>query len=322
MTPAQPASGPLAGPLSGPVLVLGGSGFIGSSLVHELVRRGMRPRVLARPSRSNANLRQVLDRIDLIHGDFMDDNVLRVAMRGVDTVFHLITTTFPNMVIESSNYDLLSNLLPTIRMLELAREGGVRRVVYASSGGTIYGEPQQLPITENHPLAPKSAYGQSKLTIENYLSFYARTTALEVSILRLSNPYGPSQNPYGTQGLVAVALGCALDHRSLKVFGAGEAVRDYVYIDDVIAAMLAAAVAAPDVLNISRGEGRSVNQVLAAVEAASGRPIVRVPLPQRGGDVAVNVLDNTRARHALDWAPIVPFEEGIARTWRAISGGV
>jgi UDP-glucose 4-epimerase len=310
-----------ANAIQGPVLVLGGAGFIGSSLVHELVQMGVRPRVLTRPSRSGANLRHVLDRIDLIHGDFMDDNVLSMAMKGVGTVFHLITTTFPNMVIESSNYDLLSNLLPTIRMLELAREGGVRRIVYASSGGTIYGEPQQMPIAETHPLAPKSAYGQSKLTIENYLSFYARTTSLEVSILRLSNPYGPSQNPYGSQGLVAVALGCALDHRAVKVFGGGEAVRDYVYIDDVIAAMLAAAGAAPDLLNISRGEGRSVNQVLDAVEAASGRRIVREQVPHRLGDVSVNVLDNTRARAALGWSPLVSFEDGIARTWRAISSG-
>ncbi len=305
---------------AGPVLVLGGAGFIGSSLVHALVAQGVRPRVLTRPSRSTANLRRVLDRVELIHGDFMDDSVLRAAMKGVDTVYHLITTTFPNMVTESSNYDLLSNLLPTIRMLELAREMGVRRIVYASSGGTIYGEPQQLPITEAHPLAPKSAYGQSKLTIENYLSFYARTTALEVTILRLSNPYGPSQNPYGSQGLVAVALGCVLDDRPVRVFGDGEAVRDYVFIDDVIAAMLAATAAAPDLLNISGGEGRSVNQVLAAVEAASGKTIQRIRLPQRSGDVGVNVLDNSRARASLNWSPRIMFEHGIEKTWRAVRG--
>ena len=304
-------------PGPGTVLVLGGAGFIGSSLVHALVAQGVRPRVLTRASRSNANLRKVLDRIDLVHGDFMDDSVVRAALQGVDTVYHLITTTFPNMVSASSNYDLLSNLLPTIRMLEMARELGVRRIVYASSGGTIYGEPQQVPIPETHPLAPKSAYGQSKLTIENYLTFYARTTALEVSIMRLSNPYGPRQNPYGSQGLVAVAMGCAWDGRLLRVFGGGNAVRDYVYIDDVISAMLAASRAKPALLNISSGQGQSVNDVLAAVEAASGRAIARDPQPERPGDVAVNVLDNTCAKAVLGWTPTVSFDEGIVRTWHS-----
>jgi UDP-glucose 4-epimerase len=306
--------------MKGPVLVLGGAGFIGSSLVHALVGEGIRPRILTRPSRSNANLRRILDRVDLLHGDFMDDNALRAAIRGTNTIYHLITTTFPNMVIQSSNYDLLSNLLPTIRMLEIAREEGVRRIVYASSGGTIYGEPQQLPIAETHVLAPKSPYGQSKLTIENYLNFYARTTPLEVSVLRLSNPYGPSQNPYGSQGLIAVAMGCAMDARPLRVFGEGKTVRDYVYVDDVVDAMLRATVAPPDVLNISSGIGRTVNEVLEAVEAASGRVIERERLPQRAGDVAINVLDNSRAKARLGWSPTIDFAEGIGRTWRAMSG--
>lgn len=301
------------------VLVLGGAGFIGSTLVRALVQQGHSPRILSRPSRSGANLRPVLANVELMHGDFMDDAVLRAAMKGVDTVYHLITTTFPNMVLESSNYDLLSNLLPTIRMLEIARETGVRRIVYASSGGTVYGEPQRLPINESHPLAPKSAYGQSKLTIENYLNFYARTTPLEVSVLRLSNPFGPSQNPYGAQGIVAVALGCARDRRPLRVFGDGCAVRDYIYVDDVVSAMLLAADAQPDVFNVSSGVGRSVNDVIAAVEKASGQRIEREVIPQRSGDVSINVLDSSRARERLGWQPRVDFEDGIVRTWRALA---
>ncbi len=305
---------------AGPVLVLGGAGFIGSNLVRALVTQGLRPRVFTRPSRSGANLREVLDRVDLVHGDFMDDTVLRVAMRGVHTVFHLITTTFPNMVIESSNYDLLSNLLPTIRMLELAREAGVQRIVYASSGGTVYGEPLQLPIPESHLLAPKSAYGQSKLTIENYLGFYARTTPLEVRILRVSNPYGPGQNLYGAQGLIAVAMGCAMDARPLRVFGPGGNVRDYVYVGDVVDALMraAAASAAPLVLNVSSGAGRSVNEVIAAVEHASGRRIERHMLPERAGDVKVSVLDNTLARQSLGWTPRTGFRDGVQLTWNRL----
>lgn len=305
--------------IQAPVLVLGGAGFIGSAVVRALVAQGLRPRVLTRPSRSISNLRDILDQVELIYGDFMDDAVLGVAMKGVRTVYHLITTTFPNMVIESSNYDLLSNLLPTIKVMEIARASGACRIVYASSGGTVYGEPQQLPIPESHPLAPKSAYGQSKLTIENYLSFYGRTTPLEVSILRLSNPYGPQQNPFGNQGLIAVAMGCLLDDRPIRVFGEGSAVRDYIFIDDVVDALLRASVAAPAVLNISFGEGRSVMQVLDAVERVSCRKLNRVSLPDRRGDVSVNILDNSLAYLHLGWAPSCGFDEGVQITWDALS---
>jgi UDP-glucose 4-epimerase len=317
MSTAAPSTDLLA---SGPVLVIGGAGFIGSNVVRALVARGLRPRVLTRPSRSLGNLRPLLSQIELIHGDFMDDAVLKLALRGVSTVFHLVTTTFPNMVFESSNYDLLSNLLPTIRLLEMAREGGsVRRIVYASSGGTIYGEPQHLPITEEHPLAPKSAYGQSKLTIENYLSFYGRTTPLEIGILRLSNPYGPGQNPLGTQGLIAVAMGCALDNRPLKVFGQGQATRDYIYIDDVVDALLKSCDAPPSILNISSGMGHSVLSIIDAIERASGRTILRQAVPDRHGDVAINVLDNQRAKTLLGWAPTMGLQAGIARTWASLA---
>lgn len=300
------------------ILVLGGAGFIGSNLVHALVAAGNRPRVFARPSRSNANLRYALDRIDIVRGDFMDDGVLKGALKGIDVVVHLITTTFPNMVIESSNYDLLSNLLPTVRMLELAREVGVSRIVYASSGGTIYGEPKHLPIRETHPLEPISAYGQSKLTIENYLHFNARTTALETTVLRLSNPFGPGQNVYGAQGLIGVAMGCAIDDRPLKVFGDGNTVRDYVYIDDVTRALLIAINAPPTVVNISSGRGKTVNEVIAAIEEVSGKRVHRESLPARTGDVAVSVLDNALAREKLHWQPDMSFETGIERTWAAI----
>jgi len=265
------------------------------------------------------NLRSVLSGIELIHGDFMDDAVLKQALQGVETVFHLVTTTFPNMQIESGNYDLLSNLLPTIRLLELARESGhVRRLVYASSGGTIYGEPQFLPISEDHPREPKSAYGQSKLTIENYLSFYARTTPLDISILRLSNPYGPGQNTLGTQGLIAVAMGCALDNRPLKVFGDGQSMRDYIYIDDVIEALIKTCSIAPVLANVSSGVGHNVHDIIAAVEAACGRTIVKDQIPARPGDVSVNILDNSRAIEKLQWAPRMGLHAGIEKTWQSL----
>jgi len=297
-------------------LVLGGAGFMGANLVRALVAAGDKPRIFNRPSRALSNLQSVSENIEIVAGDFMDDVALKRSLQGIDVVFHLVSTTFPSMTQESSFYDALSNLLPTIRLLELCNQGGVRKLIYASSGGTIYGEPVKLPITEDHPLLPKSAYGQSKLTVENYLRFFQRMTGLEVDILRISNPYGPYQNPFGVQGLVAVAMGCALTGRPLRIFGKGETVRDYIYIADVAQAMVCAAETPGSTLvNVSSGEGRSTIEIVEAIERITGKKIKREFVPQRSGDVAVNILSNQQAKHIYSWQPHVTFDEGIKKTW-------
>ncbi len=300
-------------------LILGGAGFIGGNLTRELVVRGERPKIFTRSSFSVSNLEDVIDDIDIIYGDFMDDVALRNATKGIDTVFHMISTTFPSMTIESSVYDVFSNLLPTIRLVEACIANGVKRIVYASSGGTIYGEPQVTPIPEEHPLMPKSAYGQSKLTIENYLNFYARSTQLEINVLRISNPFGPGQNSWRVQGIIGVSFGCAYNKRLLKIYGKGEAVRDYIYIDDVIEAMLLAAEnSGSSIVNISSGIGHSVMDIVQSVEEVTGRTIRKEFIPDRPGDVRVNVLANKRAYEIYGWSPKVEFKDGLFRTQQQI----
>lgn len=297
-------------------LVLGGAGFIGGNLSRALVAGGDRPRVFSRPSYALSNIEDIFSKIDLVYGDFMDDVALRKALDGVDTVFHLISTTFPSMTTESSVYDVLSNLLPTIRLLEICAASGVKKIVYASSGGTVYGEPLHIPIDEDHLRMPKSAYGQSKLTIENYLHFYARTTQIDVDILRISNPYGPGQNPFGVQGIIAVAMGCAQAKRPLKLFGKGEAVRDYIFIDDVVKAMiLAAEKPGSFTANISSGIGYSVIEIVEAVERVVGRTIEKQFISPRGGDVLTNILANNRAHEVYGWKPETGLADGLAFTW-------
>jgi UDP-glucose 4-epimerase len=297
-------------------LILGGAGFMGSNLARALVARDDRPRIFTRPSFSISNIEDILDRVDLVYGDFMDDVALRKATKEVDTVFHLISTTFPSMTVESSVYDVMSNLLPTVRLLEICILNGVKKIIYASSGGTIYGEPIKIPIPEDHPLMPKSAYGQSKLTIENYFNFYSRTTELDVDILRISNPFGPGQNPFGIQGLIAVSMGCAHSGRTLKIFGKGETVRDYIYIDDVINALLLA-VEKPGsfITNISTGKGFSVIQIVDKVEKVVGIKLRKEFVPERKGDVTTNILANERAHKIYGWKPETGFEEGLINTW-------
>lgn len=296
-------------------LILGGAGFIGGNLARALAARGEPPRIFTRPSSAISKMEDILDHIDIVYGDFMDDVALRKATKGIDTVFHLISTTFPSMTIESSVYDVLSNLLPTIRLVEICIENGVKKIVYASSGGTVYGEPKINPIPEDHPLMPESAYGQSKLTIENYLNFYARSTKLDINVLRISNPFGPGQNSWRVQGIVGVAMGCAYQERVLKIFGKGEAVRDYIYVDDVIDAMLLAAEnPGSSIVNISSGIGHSVMEIVHAVEELSGRTIQKEFVPARPGDVKVNILDNKRAYDIYGWTPKVGFKDGLYST--------
>ncbi len=300
-------------------LILGGAGFIGSNLARSLIARGESPRIVNRPSFSISNIEDILDQSEVLYGDMMDDVLLRRATKDIDVVFHLISTTFPSMTIESSVYDVLSNLLPTIRLVESCLANGVKKIVYASSGGTIYGEPQTTLITEDHPLTPKSAYGQSKLTIENYLNFYARSTALEINVLRISNPFGPGQKLLGVQGIVAVAMGCAYYDRALKIYGEGQSVRDYLYIDNVVEAItLAADQPGSSIVNISSGAGHSVMEVIQAVEAVSGKTIRKEFIPDRPGDVKVNILSNQRAHEIYGWTPKIELQEGLLRTWQYI----
>lgn len=297
------------------VLVLGGAGFIGSALVHELLKEGYAVRVFARSSLSLQRLKDVVEHCEWVYGDFLDDHALRKATEGVDIVYHLITTTFPAHTVESSAYDVTSNLLPTIRLMESCLAHGVKSLIYASSGGTVYGEPEYLPIDENHPRNPVSLYGLSKLSVENYLMFHSRLGRIKVHLLRLSNAYGPGQNPYGIQGLIGVTIKNLLEELPLKIYGDGSTVRDYLYIDDIVSALkFVTKLEESSVMNVSSGQGTSVNEVLDCIEAVGARKMRRIYLPKRVGDVETNILDNKLISSKCGWQPCMPLNEGISLT--------
>lgn len=295
-------------------LIVGGNGFIGSHLAEGLRARDHAVRVLdPGPARTDADW----SRIDYLQGAYTDAALLDTALDGVDTVFHLASTTVPASANRDPAFDVSSNLLGALGLFSAIEAKGIRRVVFFSSGGTVYGNPQTLPVGENHPLRPISSYGIVKVAIEQYLSMFRHLDRLDPLILRPSNPYGPRQSSTGGQGFVAAALARMRDDAPLQIWGDGGIVRDYIYIDDLVdLAIRAADSGASGVFNAGSGAGHSLNEIRAAIERVAGRAMRVEHLPGRGFDVREIVLDIAAAGARFDWRPAVGLDDGIARTWR------
>jgi UDP-glucose 4-epimerase len=212
-------------------------------------------------------------------------------------------------------YDIETNVIGTVRLLTEAVRAGVKKVVFISSGGTVYGIPRYVPIDEYHPTAPISSYGITKLMIEKYLALFERLHGLPYIVLRASNPFGERQRVQASQGVVTVFMGKVLRGEVVEIWGDGSVVRDYLYIGDLIAAFLAAArYEGPErIFNIGSGVGLSINQALDAIEQATGCKARRRYLEARVFDVPSNVLASDRAKTCLGWAPQTSFMDGLAR---------
>ncbi len=297
-------------------LVFGGGGFIGANLCAGLLAAGHRVRVFEYPHVISQCAPEVMARVEWVEGDFLNPADVEAAVAGCDAAFHLVSTSLPKGSNDNPAYDVESNLVSTIRMLEAARRHGLGKVVFSSSGGTVYGVPRQIPIGESHPTEPICSYGIVKLAVEKYLHLFHALHGLDYAVLRLSNPYGEGQRAQSSQGAVAVFLHKALRDEPIEIWGDGTVTRDYLYIGDVVSAMLGAlAYAGPErVFNIGSGSGLSLNELVARIGALLGRPVRHEHRDGRQFDVPVNILDIGRAGRHLDWRPQVPFEEGLRRT--------
>jgi UDP-glucose 4-epimerase len=255
-----------------------------------------------------------------MEGDLGNHGLIREAVSEIDIVYHFVSTTLPKTSNDDPIYDVRSNLLDTIQLLESCVEARVNKVVFASSGGTVYGPPETLPVVEDHPTRPMSSYGIVKLAIEKYLELFYRLYDLDYTALRISNPYGPYQNPDGMQGAVSVFLYRLYTGRPITVWGNGEVVRDYLYIADLIDALELAAKTQTrqKVMNIGSGEGVSLNYLLECISVVTGKTPTLEYLSTRLVDVPANVLDIGRARAELGWIPEVRLAEGVNRTWNWI----
>ncbi len=292
-------------------LVLGGSGFLGSALTAALRRAGASVRGYARRVPSGR------PGVAWVSAAFEDADALGAALAGQQVVFHLVGASLPAASNDDPARDLAANVLPTLRLLDLCRAAGVRKVVFASSGGTVYGVPRQVPTPESAPTEPITAYGMHKLTIEHYLGLYRRLHGLDYQVLRIANPYGRGQSPFRRQGVVAATLHRALSGQPVELWGAGEVTRDFIHVDDVARAFVAAACYAGEhrVMNVGSGQGRSLDQLFLDVARTLGRPQIEVVRrPGRRADVPVSVLDTTLIRRETGWRPRVAFADGLAGT--------
>lgn len=297
-------------------LVLGGRGFIGSHLVDALLAHGHFVRCFDRPHVAplgDAHLSN--PNFELYEGDLVSEADVTEALVGCEVCFHLVSTTLPKSSNADPVFDVESNVLGTVRLLTHAVKSGLKKVIFVSSGGTVYGVPTQLPIPESHPTDPVCSYGITKLAIEKYLGLFKQLHGLDYTVLRIANPYGERQRTHASQGAVAVFLGKLLRGEPVEIWGDGSVVRDYIHIADVVDALLVALArtSSEHVFNIGSGRGHSLNEVLDAIENVTGRVADRRYLPGRVFDVPESVLSIERAKQMLGWFPRVEFEQGLGR---------
>lgn len=296
------------------VLVLGGTGFIGKNLCASMIKEGHEVRAFGLPTAGKDWPR--IDGVEWVAGDFTCPADVAAALGDTELLFHLVSTTLPKSSNENPIGDLQDNVVSTLHLLDsMSRMSKPPKVFFISSGGTVYGLPLSVPISENHPTNPICAYGIGKLAIEKYLFLYHKSHGIDYRVLRLANPYGEFQPLDSGQGVIPVFLKKALLEEPLDIWGDGSVIRDYIHIDDVMCAInsLIRYEGEERIFNIGSGEGVSLKDMITYMERVMARTIDCRYSPARVFDVPSNILDISLARTALGWCPRVPLEEGLAR---------
>jgi UDP-glucose 4-epimerase len=297
------------------ILVTGGAGFIGSNVVDRYVALGHEVAVL--DNLSSGFRAFVHPKARLIEADVTDAAAVERAFAGVrpEILNHHAAQIDVRRSVSDPVFDATVNVLGGLRLLEACTRHGVRKVIYASTGGALYGEGRQLPATEDHPVNPEAPYGASKHALEHYLYLWRMLHRLDFTVLRYPNVFGPRQNPHGEAGVNAIFIGLMLERKRPKIFGTGEQVRDYLYVDDVVAANVAALERGSGaMLNLGTGVGTSVLDIVRELNAILGTAIEPVFEAARPGEIQRIYLDATRAREALGWAPATAFRDGLRKT--------
>lgn len=299
-------------------ILIGGGGFIGINLCKMLVSNGVEviivsPHVLDEGALAGATW---------IRAMLIETNKYIDSIQEGDYVIHMASTTVPATSNVNPIADISHNVLPTLKLLEILSQKRIARLVFLSSGGTVYGKSVLIPTTEDAPTDPICSYGIHKLTIEKYLSMFRILKGFDSVVLRISNPFGPYQTGNG-QGVIAVIISKALKGETITIWGDGSIVRDYIFVSDVAEAIFRAAVIdnaeVPKLFNIGSGEGRSIQQILETVQSIHDRPLKVTFDLGRATDVPVSILDIKRARQYLNWHPEKEWNEAMVETYEWVS---
>ncbi|MFX1512840.1 MAG: GDP-mannose 4,6-dehydratase [Promethearchaeota archaeon] len=302
------------------ILVTGGCGFIGSHLVDLLINKGHSVRILDNLSTGNlANIQhhENTPACEFIEGDIRDKELLRKIMKDVEVIYHYSAQSSVHRSVKDPLLDMDINIRGSLNIAQIAVEKSVDRIIYASTGGAIYGRSQQFPTDEATTTEPESPYGISKFSSEKYFLLFHQIYGIGISCMRYANIYGPRQDPRGEAGVISIFLSQILKNEPLTIYGDGSHTRDYLYVQDAVKAAYAALSSrANGVFNIGTGKETSVNEIASAVLKITQTNNKIIHLPERPGEVERSCLDSTLAKKTFDWEFDTSFEEGIAKTWQ------
>ncbi len=302
------------------VLVTGGAGFIGSHLVDSLIERGHK--VVVVDDLSSGKREHVHPGARMYELDIRSPDLDRVfSQERPELVDHHAAQVDVRRSMADPLFDADVNVLGSLNVLECTRRHGVEKIIYASTGGAVYGEPAYLPCDENHPVEPLCPYGVSKLAVEHYLHLYRESHGLEYTTLRYANVYGPRQDPFGEAGVVAIFAHQMVQGEEVVINGSGEQERDFVYVADVVEANLLAMDGGDgQVYNVGCGVGTSVNELFATMQQMTGYANEPAHGPPKAGETFKIYLDAAKAKSELGWKPAVTLEEGLRRTIEYFGG--
>lgn len=301
------------------VLILGAAGFIGTNLSLKLIQNGLDTITLVDKKKSffsPAVLAHEGDKIHIIGTEIGMQTDFDDLLKGQDIIYHLMSSTVPTTSNQHIQEELNANIVMTAGLLDACVHNGVKRVIFLSSGGTVYGKVEEYPIKEEHSQYPISAYGLQKLTIEKLLYLYNYIYDIDYRVVRLSNPYGPYQKPNGVQGVVTTFVNNVLFDKPIVVYGDGTVIRDFIYIDDAVEGIIRIANSNSEhkLFNLGCGYGTSVNQVIDSLKKVLNKEFEATYVAARQVDVPVNYLDISLFEKEIGKLEFTDLEEGIRRT--------
>ena len=297
------------------ILVTGGAGFIGSNVADRFIALGHEVAILDNLS---SGFREFVNpKATFFEADITDAAAIERAFASFkpELVDHHAAQIDVRKSVTDAGFDATVNIVGGIRLLEACTRHGVKKFVYASTGGALYGEGRQLPATEDHPINPEAPYGASKHALEHYLYLWKLLHGLDYTVLRYPNVYGPRQNPHGEAGVNAIFIGLMLEGKRPKIFGTGEQVRDYLFVDDVVEGnVIALSKGSGEMVNLGTGVGTSVLDIVRELNVILGTTIEPIFEAARPGEIQRIYLDAARAQQVLGWTPRTSFRDGLTKT--------